>query len=209
MTISVILHIIWTGFKAWHILPGCEIIETADTRKLTRGMMEPKCTQVKLKYAKLEQTSFVENDKKRAEHDEELMRSITGKHNSIKEKVEQCKRLVGSYAQWIKENEPTTLSYQLMQSDKDPLQVCILERYADKSDAYAIAHKTSPEFFKFRPALAALGLGRCVARRLEGAAARRRLRVSFCSPLGRLVVGRVRAGQGLRKRLLGRRIGHL
>ena len=72
------------------------------------------------------------------------------------EKVEQCKKLVGSYAQWIKENEPTTLSYQLMQSDKDPLQVCILERYKDKSYSYAVLHKTSPEFFKFRPALAAL-----------------------------------------------------
>lgn len=72
------------------------------------------------------------------------------------EKVEQCKKLVGAYAQWIKENEPTTLSYQLMCSDKDPLTVCILERYKDKSYSYAVVHKTSQEFFKFRPALAAL-----------------------------------------------------
>jgi quinol monooxygenase YgiN len=57
------------------------------------------------------------------------------------EKVETCKRLVSSYAQWMKENEPTTLSYQLMTSDSDPLQVCILERYQDKSYAYAVAHK--------------------------------------------------------------------
>ena len=66
------------------------------------------------------------------------------------------KKLVSSFAEWIKENEPKTLSYQLMCSDKEPLQVCILERYEDKSYAYAVAHKTSPEFFKFRPALAAL-----------------------------------------------------
>ena len=75
---------------------------------------------------------------------------------SSADKVEACKKLVSEYAQWMKENEPSTLSYQLMQSDKDPLQVCILERYADTSYAYAIAHKTSPEFRKFRPALAAL-----------------------------------------------------
>lgn len=31
-----------------------------------------------------------------------------------------------------------------------------MERYEDKTYAYAVAHKTSPEFFKFRPALAAL-----------------------------------------------------
>ena len=72
------------------------------------------------------------------------------------ERVEACKKLVGAYAEWIKENEPTTLTYQLMHSDSDPLQISILERYVDKSYAYAVLHKTSPEFFKFRPALAAL-----------------------------------------------------
>ena len=71
-------------------------------------------------------------------------------------KVEECKKLVSSFAEWIKENEPKTLSYQLMCSDKEPLQVCTLERYEDKKYAYAVAHKMSPEFFKFRPALAAL-----------------------------------------------------
>ena len=70
--------------------------------------------------------------------------------------VDECKKLVSSFAEWIKENEPKTLSYQLMCSDKEPLQVCILERYEDKEYAYSVAHKTSPEFFKFRPALAAL-----------------------------------------------------
>jgi quinol monooxygenase YgiN len=72
------------------------------------------------------------------------------------EKVEACKKLVGDYSKWIKENEPRTLSYQMMCSDSQPMQVCILERYEDKSYAYSVAHKTSPEFFKFRPALAAL-----------------------------------------------------
>ena len=71
-------------------------------------------------------------------------------------KVEECKKLYASYAEWIKENEPTTLTYQLMSSDKDPLQVGMLERYVDKTYAYNVAHKTSPEFFKYRKALDAL-----------------------------------------------------
>ena len=72
------------------------------------------------------------------------------------EKVEAAKKLISEYAKWISENEPTTLSYQLMASDQDPLQLCILERYTDKSYAYSVLHKTSPELFKFRPALEAL-----------------------------------------------------
>jgi len=72
------------------------------------------------------------------------------------EKVEQAKKLVSSYADWVRENEPKTLSYSMLCSENEPLQVCILERYEDKSYAYNVAHKTSPEFFKFKPALAAL-----------------------------------------------------
>ena len=71
-------------------------------------------------------------------------------------KVIKLKDLFEEYAAWIQENEPTTLAYQLMTSDKDPLTVTLFERYADKEKAYAEVHRGSAEFQKFRPALAAL-----------------------------------------------------
>ena len=72
------------------------------------------------------------------------------------EKVQKLKDLFEPYAKWIKENEPGTLSYSLIASDSDPLQVMIFERYADKLDSYLVKHKQSSEFAKWRPALAAL-----------------------------------------------------
>jgi quinol monooxygenase YgiN len=51
--------------------------------------------------------------------------------------------------------EPGTLSYEMMQSDKDPNQIMILERYATKDD-YLEVHKKSAPFLTFRPQLAAL-----------------------------------------------------
>ena len=51
------------------------------------------------------------------------------------------------------ENEPTTLSYQVAISDKDPLVVNLLERYADKDNAYLTVHKSGAEFLKFREQL--------------------------------------------------------
>ena len=71
-------------------------------------------------------------------------------------RVMKLKDLVGPYAAWIKKNEPTTLSYSLIFSDKDPLTATIFERYTDRDNAYAKVHKSSPEFLAFRPALAAL-----------------------------------------------------
>ena len=41
-----------------------------------------------------------------------------------KEKVQQLKELFEPYAKWIQENEPGTLSYSLILSDKDPLRDC-------------------------------------------------------------------------------------
>ena len=53
-------------------------------------------------------------------------------------------------------NEPTTLAYELLISDKNPLLVTIFERYKDKDDAYLKIHKSSAEFLAFRPQLAEL-----------------------------------------------------
>ena len=71
-------------------------------------------------------------------------------------KIIKLKDLFEPYAAWIHANEPTTLAYQLMTSDKDPLTVTLFERYQDKDKAYAEIHKGSDEFKSFRPALAAL-----------------------------------------------------
>lgn len=49
--------------------------------------------------------------------------------------------------------QPTTLSYQALQSDKNELMVTIFERYVSK-DAYLRIHKESVEFKRFRPILA-------------------------------------------------------
>lgn len=53
-------------------------------------------------------------------------------------------------------NEPGTLSYELARSDKNDRAVVIIERYADKDEAYLNVHKGSAAFKKFRPQLAAL-----------------------------------------------------
>ena len=44
----------------------------------------------------------------------------------------------------------TTLSYKVAISDDDPLKVLILERYADKDNAYMDIHRSGKEFLKFR-----------------------------------------------------------
>ncbi|KAL7529089.1 hypothetical protein ACHAXR_002791 [Thalassiosira sp. AJA248-18] len=44
----------------------------------------------------------------------------------------------------------TTLSYQVLISDKDPLMVMLLERYSDKERGYLEVHKSGSEFLKFR-----------------------------------------------------------
>eukprot|EP01032_Pedospumella_encystans_P008274 gene8274-9840_t len=50
---------------------------------------------------------------------------------------------------YVRDHEPKTISYELLQSDKEPLQIFILERYLDKS-AYLDIHKQSKEFISFR-----------------------------------------------------------
>ena len=47
----------------------------------------------------------------------------------------------------------TTLSYQVAISDKDPLSVVVMERYADKEYGYLTVHKSGKEFLKFRKVL--------------------------------------------------------
>lgn len=52
-------------------------------------------------------------------------------------------------AAFVRTSEPGTISYELLRSDKQPLQVYILERYRTKSD-YLDVHKKSKPFLEFR-----------------------------------------------------------
>lgn len=59
----------------------------------------------------------------------------------------------GPYCAFVKEHEPTTLSYEALQSDQNPLQVLIMERYTDKEVAFLQTHRSTKEFLQFRPKL--------------------------------------------------------
>ena len=71
-------------------------------------------------------------------------------------KVKKLQSLIEPLAKYIREHEPTTLSYQLLISDKDPLVATVFERYADKEKAFLEIHRSSAEFKVFREALTAL-----------------------------------------------------
>ncbi|CAE8654676.1 unnamed protein product, partial [Polarella glacialis] len=60
------------------------------------------------------------------------------------------------FVSYMKEHEPTTLAFEMMHSDKDPLQVLVFERYADKDEAYLKIHRASEAFLAFRSTLASL-----------------------------------------------------
>ena len=59
------------------------------------------------------------------------------------------------FADYVLSHEPTTLSYETAESDKEDNQVVIIERYVNK-DAYLNIHKKSAEFLEFRGKLAAM-----------------------------------------------------
>ena len=59
-------------------------------------------------------------------------------------------------ADYIARNEPTTIAYEVLQSDRDPLMVTLMERYVDKDEAYLKTHKSSEAFLDFRPKLKAM-----------------------------------------------------
>jgi quinol monooxygenase YgiN len=64
---------------------------------------------------------------------------------------------IAPLADHVEKNERAgTLTYQVLQSDKDPLHVLMMERYVDKEQAYLRVHKQSTAFLAFRPKLQAL-----------------------------------------------------
>lgn len=58
-------------------------------------------------------------------------------------------------AAWCVRHEPFLYAYEVAQSDKDPLNYVITERYRSKKD-YLGAHKRSSAFLAFRPKMRAL-----------------------------------------------------
>jgi len=67
---------------------------------------------------------------------------------SVREK-EIFKVLFRPLAKYVKDNEPGTISYEVLESDKDENRILILERYVNK-DYYLTIHRSSKEFLSFR-----------------------------------------------------------
>ena len=62
------------------------------------------------------------------------------------------KSIFSTMATYIRQNEPSTLSYELYESDKEASKIFIFERYISK-EAYTDIHRTSKEFRSFREKL--------------------------------------------------------
>ena len=58
--------------------------------------------------------------------------------------------------EYIGQHEPTTLSYEVLLSDKDDTMVTLLERYEDKDNAFLKIHRSSVPFQNFRAKLKAM-----------------------------------------------------
>jgi len=80
---------------------------------------------------------------------------VTATFDSVGNK-EQFLEDIKPVAEFVQSSEPDTLSYEVLLSDKDPLQVLIVERYKDKENAYLKVHKSSAPFLAFRKKLQAM-----------------------------------------------------
>jgi quinol monooxygenase YgiN len=77
---------------------------------------------------------------------------VTLKFSALEHK-EQFLLDIAPVAAYCKRHEPDTLAYEILLSDKDPLQVLVLERYRDKENAYLQIHRSSNPFLAFRAKL--------------------------------------------------------
>mmetsp|Transcript_4006 Transcript_4006/g.10478 ORF Transcript_4006/g.10478 Transcript_4006/m.10478 type:complete len:174 (-) Transcript_4006:67-588(-) len=80
---------------------------------------------------------------------------VTAQFSSIEYK-KQFLLDIDPVAKYVRSSEPDTLAYEVLLSDKDSLQVLVLERYKDKENAYLKVHKTSAPFLQFRSKLQAM-----------------------------------------------------
>ena len=77
---------------------------------------------------------------------------VTAQFEAVEYK-EQFLLDIAPVAKHVQSSEPETLAYEVLLSDKDPLQVLVLERYKDKENAYLTVHKSSAPFLTFREKL--------------------------------------------------------
>ena len=82
---------------------------------------------------------------------------------SAPEYIETFLEDVRPLCEYVKEHEPTTIAYEVLKSDSDPLVATLLERYVDKEQAYLNIHKSSAAFLEFRPKLKAMQETRLVS----------------------------------------------
>jgi quinol monooxygenase YgiN len=69
------------------------------------------------------------------------------------EAVARFEEIFAPLAAFVRSSERSTLAYELLKSDKDPLQVMVFERYTDREHAYMEVHRKSVPFLKFREEL--------------------------------------------------------
>ena len=99
----------------------------------------------------LESTNSIRESK----HKAAFFLAITITFNSADVK-QQFMGIFGPYAKYVAAVEPGTISYELSESDKTPLQIFLVERYVNK-EAYINIHRKTDTFVTFRAKLAALG----------------------------------------------------
>jgi quinol monooxygenase YgiN len=75
---------------------------------------------------------------------------------SAEEYKDQFFKDIQPLADYCKAHEPDTIAYEVLHSDKDPLQALILERYRNKETAFLQVHRSSAPFQAFRPKLKAM-----------------------------------------------------
>jgi quinol monooxygenase YgiN len=85
------------------------------------------------------------------QHKSAFFLGVTLKFNSVDDK-EEFKALFAPYAKYVAEEEFGTISYELSESDKEPTQVFLTERYVNK-DAYLEIHRKSKRFLEYRAKL--------------------------------------------------------
>ena len=77
---------------------------------------------------------------------------VTARFETVEHKEEFLED-IKPLAEYVRTKEPDTIAYEVLLSDKDPLEVMILERYKDKKNAFVKVHRSSAPFLAFRPKL--------------------------------------------------------
>lgn len=91
---------------------------------------------------------------RKSKHRDAFFLAITIKFNTIEDK-QKFIEIFDPYAKYVARVEPETISYELSESDKSPLQIFLVERYINKN-AYLEIHRKTETFIRFRAKLTEL-----------------------------------------------------